>query len=395
MRILILTNLYPNPRQPHRASFNRQQFRALAAKHEVRVIAPIAWTAEWSARRSSWRQLRSEDRTRLSDGMVIYHTRSMFTPKVLRGWYGHFLVQSLRTCFRRVVSDFSPDVVMGCWAYPDGWAAVQLAREVNLPVAIKVHGSDLLTIDNQPARRARTIEALQRADAVIAVSRNLADRAMAMGADHAHVVHNGVDTDVFRTGACDEAQRKLGIGSPDPLILFVGNLVPVKGIDVLIDALALLAKTGQRFQCAIVGDGPLKSDLQGRIDLLDLTQKVRLVGPRPLDELPLWYQSSRLVVLPSRSEGIPNVLLEANACGRPFVACRVGGIPEIAPNDSLVPPENPSALAERIRVFLDPTHRRATGANFIAGSWNDSAFELAAVLSDIVDRSGSKSLSAG
>jgi len=99
-------------------------------------------------------------------------------------------VQSIRGRFCQIVSEFSPDIVLGCWAYPDGWAAVQLANERNLPVAIKVHGSDLLIIDDQPARKRRTIQALTRADAVIAVSRDLADRAVAMGATRTHVVYN-------------------------------------------------------------------------------------------------------------------------------------------------------------------------------------------------------------
>jgi glycosyltransferase involved in cell wall biosynthesis len=389
MRILAMTNLYPNPYQPHRATFNRQQFRALAMEHEVRVIAPIAWTAQRN------KTLLAADRTRLSDGMIIYHPRYVFTPKILRGWYGQFLVQSIRGCFRRIVSEFSPDIVLGCWAYPDGWAAVQLANEVNLPVAIKVHGSDLLTIDDQPARKQRTVEALSRADAVIAVSRDLANRAVAMGAARTHVVYNGVDTSVFHSGSREDARRQLGLGSPDPLILFVGNLVPVKGLDILIDALALLDKSGQKFQCAIVGTGPQQAELQNRIERLNLNNRVKLAGPRPLEELPLWYQASHLVVLPSRSEGVPNVLLEAAACGRPFVASRVGGIPEIAPSDSLLPPEDPTALADRIRSFLDPNYHPAVDAPFRAGSWNDSARALQNVLSSVVAARGARSLSAG
>ena len=234
MRILALTNLYPNPYQPNRATFNRQQLRALGAEHHVEVIAPIAWTNEWSARRGGGRGPKGEsplaqDRRRVFDGMTIHHPRYAFTPKILRGAYGHFFVRSVRECFRQAVRDFRPDVVLGCWAYPDGWAAVQLAREAGLPVAIKVQGSDLLTIDDQPARKRRTSEALAGADAVIAVSRHLAAKAVAMGAapDRVHVVYNGVDASVFCPAPREVAREHLELTSPDPLILFVGNLVPV------------------------------------------------------------------------------------------------------------------------------------------------------------------------
>ncbi len=397
MRILALTNLYPNPYQPNRATFNRQQFRALALEHDVQIIAPIAWTGEWAERRRNKHARLSADRRRLCDGMVIHHPCYAFTPKILRGWYGRFLVQSIRGCFRRAVSEFHPDIVLGCWAYPDGWAAVQLAREAGLPVAIKVHGSDLLTIEGQLAKQARTSEALSAADAVIAVSKHLGARAVEMGADagRVHVVYNGIDKSVFRTGSRDESRKRLGLSSSDPLILFVGNLVSVKGLDVLVDALASLTKRGLRFECALAGDGPLRPQLQQRIDSLGLSARVRLVGPRPLEELPFWYQSASLVVLPSRSEGVPNVLLEAAACGTPFVASRVGGIPEIAPADALVPPGDSAALAERIEAFLSPTATLAGRQAFQTGTWHDSAGELAGVLRKVVAEHATRTKIAG
>jgi len=386
MRILALTNLYPNPYQPHRATYNRQQFRALATEHDVQVIAPIAWTGEWSARRRTKQQLLNEDRKRLCDGMVIHHPRYAFTPKMLRGWYGQFLVQSIRSCFHEAVREFRPDIVLGSWAYPDGWAAVRLAREAGLPVAIKVHGSDLLSLDEHPAKLKRTTQALKSADAVITVSQHLAGRAIEMDIDpsRVHVIYNGVDRSVFHPVPRETARQQLSLTSSDPLILFVGNLVPVKGLDVLINALTTLVKTGQRFECVMVGDGPLKAELQTQIDASGLTERVRMIGARPLEELPLWYQSANLVVLPSWSEGVPNVLLEAAACGTPFVASNVGGIPEIAPSDALVTPGDSTSLAERIGAFLDSSHRSTSDSTFHTRSWNESASAMANVLRSVV-----------
>lgn len=387
MRVLIITNLYPSSHQPHRAAFNRQQFGALArsGEHQVRVIAPVAWTRAWTSPTGPARP--QDGLSRVDDGVAVLHPRYLFTPKVLRGCYGHFLTRSIRRCFHESVRVFRPDVVLGSWAYPDGWAAVKLAREAGLPVAVKVHGSDLLTLHDHPsgaARSRRTAETLAGADAVIAVSQHLRQRALSMGADphRTHIVHNGIDTATFSPGPRDAARFRLGVSSPEPLILFVGNLVPVKGLDVLLDALASLTRSGVAYQCACIGEGPLKAHLTARVRSLELSSRVHLLGGRSHDELPDWYRAASLVVLPSRSEGIPNVLLEAAACSTPIVASQVGGIPEIVPAESMVPAGDPAALADRIARFLDPSGRPAPGV-FAPGSWNDSARALAVVLGSI------------
>ncbi|MEX2025859.1 MAG: glycosyltransferase, partial [Pirellulaceae bacterium] len=144
MRILALTNLYPNPFQPHRAPYNRHQFRMLAELHELRVIAPIAWTDELRARRSH-PPLPPSRRLR-HDGLTIDHPRYWYTPKIGRRLYGDFFLASVRRTFRQVVAEFRPEVIFAPWAYPDGYAAVALARQLELPVVVQVHGSDVRTL---------------------------------------------------------------------------------------------------------------------------------------------------------------------------------------------------------------------------------------------------------
>ena len=123
--------------------------------------------------------------------------------------------------------------------------------------------------------------------------------------------------------------------------------------------------------------------LRRRAATLGVGAHVQFVGSQPLGELPAWYRAADLLVLPSRSEGVPNVLLEAIACGTPFIASRVGGIPEIASAEALVEPGNAAALAERIIPFLT-NGGRAVRSQFQSGSWADSSRALAAVLHGIV-----------
>jgi glycosyltransferase involved in cell wall biosynthesis len=151
---------------------------------------------------------------------------------------------------------------------------------------------------------------------------------------------------------------------------------------VLIDACALLRNRGMRFQCRLIGQGPLRRALSRRIESAGLTQFVRLQGPCPLEQLPDWYRAAGVLVLPSFSEGIPNVILEGLACGTSVVASRVGGIPEILNDESLVPPKDPHLLADAIARAI----QRPNVTSRPLMNWDDSASELADILGAVADR---------
>ena len=356
MRILTLTNLYPNPYQPHRAAFNRNQLRLLGERHPIRIIAPIAWTDELASRWRGGAPLPAGRRARL-DGLDIEHPRYLFTPKVLRRTYGRSYRASVLPAFSRALDEFRPEIIFAPWAYPDGWAAVELGHRVRLPVVVKVHGSDILLLGRHPSRAGPTADALRRADAVIAVSADLSGRIIGLGADPARVriIYDGVDRGRFSPGSKRDARARLGLDADTPIVLSVGNLVTVKGQDVLIDACARLAREGVRFDCCLIGRGPLRPALERQAARLGLGDRFRMLGALPQDDLPDWYRAADVFALPSHSEGVPNVLLEASACGTPFVASRVGGIPEIDRVGSchLVPPGDASTLADALARFLD------------------------------------------
>ncbi len=387
MRILALTNLYPNPFQPHRAPFNRHQFRILASSHPVRVIAPIAWTDELKARRKGAPAL-AKTRMANRDDLTVEHPRYWFTPRLLRAQYGRFFRMSVRGAFDRALAEFHPDLVFAPWAYPDGWAAVRLAHRAGLPVVIQVHGSDVLLLDKFPARQKKTLEALRQADGIVAVSHDIANRLLHHGvcADRVRVIHDGVDTTLFHPGPQKEARDRLGISEGDPLVLFVGNLLPVKAIDVLLEA-CRRAQNGTRFRLFIIGDGPLRVTLERLAARLGIADRVRFLGILPQQQLPDWYRAADLFVLPSHSEGVPNVLLEASACGTRYVASKVGGIPEIAHLGAaqLTPPGDPAALAEAIRESLSQSKRRPEAA---PRRREEAVAELADFLSEVRARPG-------
>lgn len=389
MRILALTNLYPNPFQPTRATFNRQQFRALAARHAVEVISPISWVDEFAARRKGAPAL-PRNRQVVCDGIHVTHPRYIYPPKILRSRYGHFFRRSVRSAFQRSCAEFKPDIVLAPWAYPDGWAAVELSKQAGVPVVIKVHGCDILGagagLDGDPPRKRRTVDALQRADGVIAVSRHLAETMVGMGVsgDKIRVVYDGIDPSVFYPAPVAEARARLGLPVDTPMILFIGNLVPVKGIETLLGACARLAQNGVQFTANLIGQGPLKSKLESQIRRLGLTDRVRLIGGLPHAQLGTWFRAASVFALPSYSEGVPSVLLESAACGTPFVASRVGGIPEIthlAPN-RLVAPGDSAAFADALVASFST--RGTAPTRTPPPIWAESADALARAFESLV-----------
>lgn len=386
MRILTITNLYPRPGRETVATFNRQQVRALAAEHEVAVVAPVAWTDE--LRERPWNR-EARRRSHNDDGVEVSRPRYYFTPRVLRRHYGAFYLASIRREVERLVRTFRPEVVFSCFAHPDGWAAVRLAHQHGLPAVVKVIGSDLLVAAADPRRRSRITECLREAEGIVAVNRDLAEHAVRLGAasDRVHVVPEGLDTTLFHPGDALEARARLGLSVDEPLVLFVGNLLFSKGGGVLIEACALLAGRGVRFRCALVGRGRDEARLRTLAARQRLGEIVTFHGPRPLTELPDWYRAADVVALPSFSEGTPNVLREASACGRPFVATRVGGIPEITDPavSRLVAPGAPVEVADALQELLarGPASS-AMPARFPPLTWDESARQLADRLRAVV-----------
>ncbi len=375
MKILALTTLFPSPWMPHRAAFNRQQFAALAAEHQVHVIAPVSWIDRLRSRCE-----RPTSRLRMADGMTIEHPAYLYTPGFLRGRHGKFYVRCVRRTFDRAVEAVNPDVVLAAWAYPDAWAAAELCRAANLPLVAKVHGSDVLLAGSGSQRERLTADALGAADAVVTVSRQLAGAVARLGVstDRIHTVYNGIDPGIF----FDNGWRS---HSSVARLLFVGNFVNVKGVDTLIDACARLRAQRISFHCDLIGQGPMERTLAMRIKALQLQGHVRLHPPRAHRTLAEAYRNADVLILPSRSEGVPNVVLEALACGTPVVATRVGGIPEILDPENLIAPNDPQALTDAIVAALrEPSAlREPRVSTFRPRSWRDSARQLADVMHSV------------
>jgi glycosyltransferase involved in cell wall biosynthesis len=157
---------------------------------------------------------------------------------------------------------------------------------------------------------------------------------------------------VVRNGVGDEEFKPVTATADATDIVCVGELRPVKAIDVLIDAIAALKQAGRRVSATIAGDGPDADALRRQADRLGLSDQVRFVGFRPAREA---FAMGRILAIPSRAESLPYIVLEAAAAGMPIIATNVGGIPEIfGPCAArLVPSNDTPALIGAIGAALD------------------------------------------
>jgi peptidoglycan/xylan/chitin deacetylase (PgdA/CDA1 family) len=260
---------------------------------------------------------------------------------------------------------------------------------VGVPSIVMVGGSDVLVLTRDRGRRKSIVRSLIEADAVVTVSRDLKQRTVELGvpAERVHVVYRGVDRERFSPGATSVARKSLGIDVDRPLLLWVGRMEPVKGLDVLLGACVELKNQGLGFQLSLIGDGTCRAAHERQSQRAGLGDRITFRGAVEQSELAAWYRAADLTVLPSHSEGVPNVLLESICCGTPFVASHVGGIREIADprHDTLVPPGDPEALAAAIAGALT-RERTSTSREFLPLSWDDSAEALSAVIARQVAR---------
>lgn len=243
--------------------------------------------------------------------------------------------------------------------------AAKLAKRYSKPFVLTQHNTFIeydSIFDNLERLNDLAIgkETLKEADKIIAVSNATKDYVLSLGAkpEKIKVLHNGVDLNRFRplAGKREEIRRKLGIPQNATVVITVRRLVYKNGIDTLIESANLAVKKNPKIIFLVVGKGPDLNNVQVRIKQLGIENNFRLTGFVKDEELPFYYNTADLFVLPSKSgEGLPLVALEAMACGLPVIATNVGGISEIMMDSygKLVPPNNPESLAKAILDFSE------------------------------------------
>jgi glycosyltransferase involved in cell wall biosynthesis len=260
------------------------------------------------------------------------------------------------------------DVVHAHMAYPTGYVAVKTLQQMTIPVVITSHKGDIVPDSRFRRRfipRRRMTWALREAAAATGVSDELTRiiEELTQSKAKTRTIPNGVDF----SDAPGQAPKELAKYAQAPFVLTLGRLHRHKGLDVLLDAWALLRDRGVQLpRLLIAGDGRVMEELQTRLERLNLSDSAALVGTQTGDAKRWLLANCRFFLQPSRVEGMPLTLLEAMSFGRAVLGTNIGGIRELLTdghNGLLVEPENPDELADAIEKMLAGSDLDAMGQN--------------------------------
>ncbi len=272
---------------------------------------------------------------------------------------GAFLFTRILRDVRRLHRSQPFHIIHAHSALPCGHAAALLGRELGIPFLVTVHGLDAFSANQAGGVIGKWCERVSRwvyrsARQVVCISEKVREqvRQGAAAPLSAEVVYNGVDAEMFSPAS----------ESTPSVILSVGNLIPIKGHELLLRALAIVNGRCPRFSCEIIGDGPERSRLEALARELEIAGKVRFLGRQNRAQLAASMRGCTIFALPSRYEGLGCVYLEAMSAEKAVIACRGQGIEEVIQhgrNGWLTDADDLHGLADALSMLLQEAQLRS------------------------------------
>ena len=381
-RLLSIATLYPNAHQPRFGPFVARQLEALAARGDwdVTVVNPIGVPPLALGR---YKPLAEAAVTGVEHGVTVHRPRFTLVPRLGGPVNPAMIARAVRPLARRLHALAAFDLVDAQVFYPDGPAAATVAGALGLPLSIKARGADISYWGERPYALRRMRAAADQAAGLLAVSEALAADMVARGLPGEKIVvhYTGLDRALFRPldRAASRAMlaARFGLPAEGPLLATVGALIPRKGQQLAIRALARIP--GARL--ALVGTGPDQATLELLARDSGMADRVHFLGSLDHALLPAVLSAADAMVLPSASEGLANAWVEALACGCPLVISDAGGARELVttPRAGRIVGRGPEEIAAAVAALLaDPPEREAVAACAARFSWEANAAALAA-----------------
>ncbi len=326
MKTLFVSNLFPDKSQPIWGLDNAVILRHLNERQELRVLATRF--DPFIVRSKNHLTARTEDLALKPEYLGI-----PFLPKIGTRIRTQLYLSHLLPKLRSIHREFPFERLLCAWLFPDGCAIGKAAVKFKVPFALIAQGSDVHQYLKDSFRKKQIVETANRSLGVITRSADLGHRLQAAGVDtdKTFTVYNGIDHALFCLGDKEQARTKLALPLDERILLFVGNLLPIKRPRLIIEAFAKIKGEQQATsrRLVMIGGGPLRAELEQLVASLNLKDQVQFQGQQSPETIATYMQAADLLTLASVNEGVPNVILEALASGLPVVAPKVGGIHEI------------------------------------------------------------------
>jgi glycosyltransferase involved in cell wall biosynthesis len=352
----VLSRNYPNDILPLLGLWAQRMVRYAADTCPTTVVSPVPYCPPLPFLPENYARFRRIRRRRRDGPADVFHPRFLVPfGSRFQGLEGFAYYAAVAPLVRRIRRTFPFDLIHAHFTFPDGWVAAKLGRRYGVPVIITEQAMWGPWMDGDSIMRRQALWAARQCAFHVAISAALRESIARHTGDSTRlrIIPDGVDGSVFTLPGPD------GRHASDQ-ILFVGVVRHVKGVDVLLRALKVLADRGSAARLVLIGE----SFYQGyRVDYermrqlardLGIADRVEFAGGKPDAEVVRCMQESAVLVLPSRRESLGMVLVEAMACGTPVVATRCGGTEDIVTPEvgALVPSEDPEALAAGIEQVL-------------------------------------------
>lgn len=343
MRVIFINSIFPNPIEPNRGNFILKNLSFYPADIDLEVIAPVPLGL--ARRRGKKLKLPLKRTITLgSRELTVYHPRFVILPRnLIRPWVPYIEYLCVLPLLKKLKRQGKIDLLHANFAMPDGIATRLLAKKLNIPYIITEHQGSLKELLAKADLRRLFLNAYRGAFKVIAVSENT--RKTILEADPAlskiRVIPNGIDLKLFQSATSpSKSINKL---------IFIGNLIEQKGVQVLLKALKLIADPD--LELSIIGEGKYRANLESLCSEYDLEKQVKFLGEKTPDEVAVLLAKHDALVHPSFNESFGIVVLEALATGIPVVATYNGGSEHILKPEHgvLVPSRDAKALAEGIK----------------------------------------------
>lgn len=394
MTIVSTTLCYPTPASPTQGVFVARRLRAVHEQMPVKVVAP---QPRFGVGPIGWPPGGLAPAVDVQENPPVWRPTMRYLPRVAKSLDAWFYCRALLAGIRSAMGNERPALIDAHFEWPDGVGASLAAKALRVPFVLTLRGK-LVSRSQVASMRWRMAAAIAGADAVISVSRALADLACELVGRQldVRVIPNGVDGSVFASRDRAAARAALGLEAGAKYVVSVGHMQELKGFARLVEVWSVVRQRGGDVRLILIGGGAQEPGyeraLRRRIGELGLSDAVLIVGRQPSERVAEYLNAADLFALWTRSEGWCNALVESLACGCPVVASAVGGNSEIVSQDSLgrlVPFDDRGGWVEAILVALArPWDRDHIARRGSLRDWQQVGAECVDVFREVLNRRG-------